>query len=120
MLIDSRIAIKLRRFIIVINDLSQLTSLGVDEKLVNPTISSSSSEVRLQIDSGKVIKLGKSAIVNTRKDVRQLIPAGSDISLEAHLAITRCSSDVSSQIHSAKLIKLGHAEMMSFCRAATC
>ena len=47
MLIDSRIAIKLRRFIIVINDLSQLTSLGVDEKLVNPTISSSSSEVRL-------------------------------------------------------------------------
>ena len=47
MLIDSRIAIKLRRFIIVINDLSQLTSFGVDEKLVNPTISSSSSEVRL-------------------------------------------------------------------------
>ena len=89
-------------------------------RLGHLTISSSLSEVRLQIDSSKVIKLGKSAIVSTRKDMRQLIPAGSDINLEAHLAITRCSSDVRSQIHSGKPIKLEHAEMMSSCRVATC
>ena len=81
MLIDSRIAIKLRRFIIIINDLSQLTPLENDEKLVNPTISSSSSEVRLLMDLGKVIKLGIPITFDDRKDLRQLIPLENDAKL---------------------------------------
>ena len=67
-----------------------------------------SSEIGFLIDSGKVIKLGKSTIFSDRKEVRQLI-SRSDVRLGSQLSIERYSSEVSS----GKVIKLGQSEMRS-------
>ena len=66
-----------------------------------------SSEIGFLIDSGKVIKLGKSPICSDRKEVRQLI-SRSDVRLGSPLEIPRNSSEVSS----GKVIKLGQFEMV--------
>ena len=67
-----------------------------------------SSEIGFLIDSGKVIKLGKSSICSDRKEVRQLI-SRSDVRLGSQLLMIRDSSEVSS----GKVIKLGQYEMES-------
>ena len=67
-----------------------------------------SSEIGFLIDSGKVIKLGKSEICSDRKEVRQLI-SRSNAKLGSQLKILKDSSEVSS----GEVIKLGQFEMKS-------
>lgn len=94
------------------NDLRQGISLGNDVRFGQNPIRSFSSEVRLLIDSGKFIKLGKSSNVNDRKDLKQLIPSGSDVRL-GHLVISSSLSAVSWLI-SGKVVKLGKSRILSF------
>ena len=63
---------------------------------------------------GKVFKLGQSSMLSSRKDLKQLIPSGSEVKLGSHLQILRVSSYVRSIIQSGKLIKLGRYLMLSF------
>ena len=84
-----------------------------DVKLGHLTSTRVSSDVSSSM-YGKVFKLGQSSMLSSRKDLKQLIPSGSEVKLGSHLQILRVSSYVRSIIQSGKLIKLGRYLMLSF------
>ena len=89
-----------------------------DVKLGHLTSTRVSSDVSSSM-YGKVFKLGQSSMLSSRKDLKQLIPSGSEVKLGSHLQILRVSSYVRSIIQSGKLIKLGQYLMLSLFKVVT-